>query len=263
MANLCNLVQRFQKPPKSGRESRAPRTSRARIGQEARFGRSPLRSPFFDLPSISPFDLGAPNSIQICFEFGTLVGGGVARPMAVESPLLHSALHSVITFLASLPSLNVTALDIDIGTSLDPMLPPSHNTSIAVLGFEPVRYEALATIYQSKLNSSGLDSRVHLSRAAIGRDEGEATMGIYHKHGAASSLSEPVSAQRLSKVTRDEFSSPKQTMITVPVLSLRTVLDSVPESVEVQLLKTDMQGHDFAALLSAGDLRQANASHSN
>lgn len=38
----------------------------------------------------------------------------------------------------------------------------------------------------------------------------------------------------------------------VPVVTLRHLLDAIPRHIEIELIKTDMQGHDLAAIKSAG-----------
>eukprot|EP00939_MAST-03C_sp_MAST-3C-sp1_P000582 g582.t1 len=44
------------------------------------------------------------------------------------------------------------------------------------------------------------------------------------------------------------------TSLTVPMLSLRTVIDAIPSKIRISMLKTDLQGYDFAVVKSAGSV---------
>jgi FkbM family methyltransferase len=158
------------------------------------------------------------------------------------------AKRNVATFLRSLPGKGVTSLHIDVGASLDPLVPPAWNHSVGVLAFEPVRYAALVNDSANVHNADG--NRLHISPAAISNVDGEQTMGIFNKYGASSSLSKSVN--KFVSRSKDPHGARKYT-ITVPVLSLRGVLEAVPDSVDIWFLKTDMQGYDFMALHGAGD----------
>jgi FkbM family methyltransferase len=152
----------------------------------------------------------------------------------------------VTTFLASLPAKGVTALHIDFGASLDPLLPPASNKSIASIAFEPVRYSAI----KHHIGHERHRGRMFVSPAAVAAEDGEQEMGIWHKYGAASSLAKPVG--HFSSTASDSNGKHLST-ITVPVLSSRVILDAVPSAIDIWLLKTDMQGFDFKALRGAGE----------
>eukprot|EP00966_Prymnesium_polylepis_P320113 7376507-Prymnesium_polylepis.1 len=81
--------------------------------------------------------------------------------------------------------------------------------------------------------------------AAVSDENAIATMGYYNSNGASSSLSEPAENNDYSRRT-------KLTTV-VPVLTMSAVLASVPPALTLGYLMTDMQGHDFRALRSAGD----------
>jgi hypothetical protein len=50
----------------------------------------------------------------------------------------------------------------------------------------------------------------------------------------------------------EEKKKQQRSSIIVPVMSLKTLLKSIPPSIEILHLHTDMQGSDFAAVKSAG-----------
>ena len=188
---------------------------------------------------------------------------------------------AVTTFLSSLPSQGVASVVFDIGASLDPILPPIDNASVASLAFEPVHYESI------RLQQNG-NPRLHISPAAVAAEDGVAEMGIYHNSRAASSLSaaperamnhnpekaldvliaeglgqklKNAEAERRARGILEELklahskatNGAQRTTAKVPALSLRTVIDALPASVELWFLKIGMQGHDFAAVKGAGD----------
>mgnify|MGYP004230995021 FL=1 len=72
-------------------------------------------------------------------------------------------------------------------------------------------------------------------------------MGVHGRYGskASSSLSTPNERMRLN-VGRDDPST------IVPVASMSSVLASIPASVDLWFLKTDMQGEDARTVKSSG-----------
>ena len=87
--------------------------------------------------------------------------------------------------------------------------------------------------------------RVYVVPAAVSDDTGLGMMGYYNHNGASSSLS----VLAVGKAVGNATDRPR---IVVPVVTLAAVLASVPPSVSLEYLMTDMQGHDFRALRSAG-----------
>ena len=150
---------------------------------------------------------------------------------------------------------------LNIGANLQPLIPPNSNKSVAVVAFEPIVYAGIPP-----------RKRMHVVPAAVGSEDGLATMGIYGANGLSSSLSAPASGlkgsdgrwqyvetkvDRLNKAVGSRENSSHQSL-TVPVMSMASVLRAVQDRGRRRLwfAKTDMQGHDFEALRSAGaDLR--------
>lgn len=70
-------------------------------------------------------------------------------------------------------------------------------------------------------------------------------MHMYNKNGVSSSLTKP---------SYEGFWNKNGGSIkVVPTMSMRTILESL-QLYAIDFIKTDMQGHDFSAISSAGDL---------
>lgn len=87
-----------------------------------------------------------------------------------------------------------------------------------------------------------------------------ATFHYYNDAGMSSSLSRATQAARKqedwarvtdSNMLRSAYGPGAGGMDFVAVVSLQTVLDAVPDGVNVEFLKTDTQGHDLAVVKSA------------
>jgi hypothetical protein len=140
-----------------------------------------------------------------------------------------------------LPS-HVSSVFINIGSNLDPFLPPAeYGDSAWTIAFEPI---------------VGCDIKKHkqlmVVNAAVAAQEGLTTMYLYNSQGRSSSLSKPSYKGRWNtrKGMRD-FGEVDGSVRVVPLLTVENVLASIPRQIQVPLVKTDMQGHDFAAV-SAG-----------
>ena len=122
---------------------------------------------------------------------------------------------------------------INIGSNVDPLLPPESDRSVVSIAFEPIVSSQIAA-------RAGL----FVVPSAVSNFSGIGLMGVYNERGLSSSLSKPAW----------EFSPQTSPPRLVPVLSMRAVLGSIPAHIDIWFLKTDMQGHDFVALSSAADL---------
>ena len=119
---------------------------------------------------------------------------------------------------------------------MEPVKPPQDDPSCVSIILEPV--------VACKIPPA---ERMYVVQAAVSANETLSTMGVYNR-GISSSL---------SPVAKDDWwntGKRRSPFTIVPVLSLRTVIASIPDRVAIWFLMTDMQGHDFAALANAGDL---------
>lgn len=74
-------------------------------------------------------------------------------------------------------------------------------------------------------------------------------MQVHNVGGASSSLAAPTNKKAFWAGTKNDGWPSHQI---VPVLSMATLLSSIPSTINIKHLKTDMQGFDFAAVSSAG-----------
>jgi len=132
----------------------------------------------------------------------------------------------------------VTNVILNIGANVDPILPRKQDgpCTMAVV-FEP--------IVPDKIKAH---PRLQVISAAVSASPGLGTMTLMNHNAVSSSLSLPGASS-----TWNNNSNRDGTLKFVPVLSLRNVLDSIPTDINIDFLKTDMQGHDFAAILPSGD----------
>lgn len=139
--------------------------------------------------------------------------------------------------LLSLPS-DVAAVLLNIGSSLQPVL-PAEEPGVIALAFEPL-LDVAARIPRHP--------RLRVVPAAVSSFNGIRTMTMYNNDGISSSLGRAASTSfwNVNKSRGDGD------QVVVPVLSLRTILDSLAH-IQIPYLKTDMQGADFAAVQAAVD----------
>jgi len=127
---------------------------------------------------------------------------------------------------------------LNIGANTDPILPRAQDGPCTMaVAVEPMVSHLIKP-----------HPRLQVIPAAITSSPGLATMVYMNNVGASSSLSPPGSKSGWN-------SDPERdgAIKFVPVLSLRNLLDSIPSDVKIDFLKTDMQGHDFAAISASGD----------
>jgi hypothetical protein len=134
----------------------------------------------------------------------------------------------------------VKKLMINIGSWKDP--PISSDPDTYTIAIEPQLKTAMKIADHPRL---------FIVTAAVSNVEGLAFMHAYGSWGESSSLTP---ANKSEPWGYDWAVAPQgyPAFQYVPVLSLRTILESIPESVEITQLKTDMQGQDFAAISHAG-----------
>ena len=125
---------------------------------------------------------------------------------------------------------------VNIGSHTSPVLPP--NSSVVAIAYEPIVHASIAP-------SAGL----HVVPVAVSDWTGFAMMGVHGRYSskASSSLSVPTDRMRKS-IRRDDPST------IVPVASMSSAIESIPASLSLWFLKTDMQGEDAKALKSSGAL---------
>ena len=137
----------------------------------------------------------------------------------------------------ALPTIAEPIIWVNVGSNLNPIEPPSQYEQVGVLVFEPIVFEKIKP-----------RPRQYVVPAAVSNADGEASMGVYNVNGLSSSLSSPAPGLG-SKWTKQHRSN---NTMTVRTIALATVLEKYRG--RINFLKTDMQGHDLAAIKSAGSL---------
>ena len=128
------------------------------------------------------------------------------------------------------------AVLLNVGSSLEPVLPAATADDVVAVAFEPLLHIAARIPEHPKLR---------VVPAAVSSFNGLRTMTVYNANGISSSLG-PAAADSFWNTNASRGDG---RLIVVPVLSLRTVLESFA-TVDIPYLKTDMQGADFAAIHS-------------
>jgi hypothetical protein len=127
---------------------------------------------------------------------------------------------------------------LNIGANKQPLLPRREDGPCTMaIAFEPMVPDIIKP-----------HPRLQVIPAAITSSPGLGTMVYMNNVGASSSLSPPGSKSHWNNDPERDGA-----LKFVPILSLRNVLDSIPSDVKIDFLKTDMQGHDFAAISASGD----------
>jgi hypothetical protein len=122
-----------------------------------------------------------------------------------------------------------------IGSNDGPIVPRSTDDPCTVaLAFEPIVSDLIPS-------HPGL----HVIPAAVSGQGGWASMFIYNTLGVSSSLSKPSHEGWWNKGGGS--------LKVVPLISFRTVLESL-RKYQIDIIVTDMQGHDFEAVSSVGGL---------
>ena len=133
----------------------------------------------------------------------------------------------------------IDTLIINIGSNLQPLLPPDDEPSTAAIAVEPIVHCNISR-----------HPRLFVLPIAIAAGNGLAKMEMHNVDSVSSSLVQPVnSVLSLMKEAGKDFVTPARF---VPLLAMTDFLQSFPSEAKILFLKTDMQGMDYTALSSAG-----------
>eukprot|EP00614_Pseudopedinella_elastica_P026403 CAMPEP_0172637636 /NCGR_PEP_ID=MMETSP1068-20121228/209954_1 /TAXON_ID=35684 /ORGANISM="Pseudopedinella elastica, Strain CCMP716" /LENGTH=277 /DNA_ID=CAMNT_0013450349 /DNA_START=130 /DNA_END=963 /DNA_ORIENTATION=- len=140
----------------------------------------------------------------------------------------------------------------NVGSNQDPVLGPdktsnpSHDNLITIAVEPDLR--TVERIFSKPKNARARSlGRLHVLPCAVSNISGAAAFRTANYGGQSSSLANPEDSTMAW--ARREVST-----FLVPVLSMRQLLEVVPNNTVIYFLKTDMQGFDFTALGSAGNL---------
>jgi hypothetical protein len=152
---------------------------------------------------------------------------------AVASDLKASPTCGSVAGALDLGRKNGTPIILNIGSNVDPIVPRSTDDPCTVaLAFEPVVSHLIRP-----------HPALHVIPAAVTGEGGWASMYMYNTKGASSSLSKPAK--------EDFWNEGGGALKVVPTISFRTILESL-RHYKIDLIQTDMQGHDFEAVSSVG-----------
>ena len=136
---------------------------------------------------------------------------------------------------------------INVGTSVDPILPsPEMGPCAKCIAVEPIVGHNIAQHPQ-----------VSVVHAAVSERSGVMSMNVYNNGAESSSLAKP-SASQYWNANSDRGDG--RTII-VPVITLSSLISAVPNTTQISLLKTDMQGFDFVAIKEAGSILKQRVRH--
>jgi len=142
---------------------------------------------------------------------------------------------------------SVKDIVINVGSNLDPIL-PSHDLGPCAVSI------AVEPVVGCQIQSH---PQLHVVHAAISKAAGIASMKVYNKAGVSSSLAKPT--------TKSGWNSNRKRgdgkLLLVPVITLTSLLESIPQTVRIRVLMTAMQGYDFVAVKAAGPAVFKRASH--
>lgn len=150
----------------------------------------------------------------------------------------------------------IKAVIINIGSNIDPPMPPEDDDSIAVIAVEPVLETA------SKISKH---HRLYVIVCAIADVTRFQMMNLYNIGGLSSSLqqipSKPFYKDYVNIDARKDRKSEEFLMERrkrqkkreiVSVMPLSMLINAIPSNIEILHIHTDMQGSDFMAVKSAG-----------
>mmetsp|Transcript_39735 Transcript_39735/g.77779 ORF Transcript_39735/g.77779 Transcript_39735/m.77779 type:complete len:334 (-) Transcript_39735:316-1317(-) len=174
---------------------------------------------------------------------------------SASPPVPHNAASAAVTAAAAMAAADADApkvplielpdgiknVIINIGTNYNPIMPPEDDLTTMVIAVEPILETAARIKKHPRLS-------VILAAIASG-DARFQTMQVHNVGGASSSLAAPTNKNAFWVGTKKDGWPSHQI---VPVMSMATLLESIPKTVNIKHLKTDMQGFDFAAVSSAG-----------
>lgn len=131
----------------------------------------------------------------------------------------------------------ITRVVINIGSNLQPVLPPTQDQHTVAIAYEPIVGHRIPP-----------RPNLFVVHAAVGNQASLAMMRSLNRDGLSSSLATPSMSMSWNKGPN------RGSIYIVPVVPMRLVLESLPPQVSVWYLKTDMQGYDFDAIVGAGEL---------
>ncbi|KAL1523882.1 hypothetical protein AB1Y20_018801 [Prymnesium parvum] len=137
--------------------------------------------------------------------------------------------------LKDLPA-NAKRLLLNIGSNVNPILPPDDDEAVITVAFEPVVFSQITP-----------HKRLYVVPAAVSNESGLTTMVAYN-HGLSASLGAPAIRQAALETWRSDA---PQTVV-VPVVTMASVLAGIRGDLAIWFLKTDAQGLDFTILAAAG-----------
>jgi len=127
---------------------------------------------------------------------------------------------------------NGTHVIINIGSNLDPIVPnPEDDPCTLAIAFEPIVGHLIPD-----------HPALHVVPGAVSSTSGLSAMNIYNLDGRSSSLSKASYNARWNRNSKIKL---------VQTISLKEVLDALG-NYEIDTILTDMQGHDFTGISSAG-----------
>lgn len=128
---------------------------------------------------------------------------------------------------------------LNIGSNRNPIYPPEHDRTVSVMAFEPLL---------SVVNQIIPHDRLFIIPAAVSNKSCLSTFHIFNNNGLSSSLSDP----SCPNFWNNNESRGDGKKVIVPTVSMGEVIDAIPPEISIRYLKTDMQGHDFSSIQSAG-----------
>lgn len=142
---------------------------------------------------------------------------------------------------------SVKEVIINVGSNLDPIMPTEAMGPCAhSIAVEPIVHCQIPSHRQ-----------LSVLPAAVASAPGATSMRTYNVDALSSSLVRPAKKHWWNdKAERGDGS-----LALVPVITLSSIIDAIPDTTDISLLKTDMQGFDFVAIREAAPALKARVSH--
>jgi len=195
-----------------------------------------------DLKQLVFFFLG------ILFAFSTMGGSFcLFSESTSKSPLILSGQEEGAT--APLLGFSPSTKDvvINIGSNLDPIMPAKELGPCArAIAIEPVVGCQIPPHPQLNIIS-----------AAVAGESGVMSMRIYNHNGVSSSLAKPAQEDFWNKGGKGDNGK----LVLAPVITLSSLLRSIPAFTKVSVLMTDIQGFDFAAIKEGASVLKEKVTH--
>lgn len=211
-------------------------------------GQINMRSRFFGKKRFGIYCLGVVFLINL-IKSGVLKNLMSVAPVVPEQLSLSSSSSSSSAVknnvkLLDLPS-SVKEVVINVGSNIDPIMPLEKMGPCAhAIAIEPIAGCRIPSHRQLSVIS-----------AAVADEPGVMSMRIYNTKGESSSL---------ASIAKDDSWNSKPhdgKLALVPVITLSSVLNAIPETTKVAFMKTDMQGYDFAAVKEAANVLKKRVTH--